>query len=90
MRGVINTIVEGFTGGGSSSTSRRRHLRVAKSMNNVLNKSRRSLPDITFTDEDFQSIDLEQDYPMVVTIKTSDFAFMKTLVDQGSFVDILY
>jgi len=41
-----------------------------------------------FTDEDFQEIDSEQDDPMVITVEIAEYAIMKTLVDQGSFVDI--
>jgi len=42
-----------------------------------------------FIDEDFQMIDPNQDDPMAITIKVVEFAVMKTLVDQGSSVDIL-
>jgi len=45
---------------------------------------------ITFIDEDFEAIDPDQDGPMVITVKISDFAIMKTLIDQASLVDILY
>ena len=43
-----------------------------------------------FTDEDFQEIDLEQDDLMVITVEIVEYAVMKTLVDQGSSVDILF
>ena len=53
-------------------------------MNSVLNKPQHTMPNITFTYEDFQTIDPDQNDPMVVTIEISDYAIMKTLVDQGS------
>lgn len=84
MRGIINTIVGGLANGESSTTSKKRHLRVVKSMNSVLNKPQHTMPNITFTYEDFQTIDPDQNDPMVVTIEISDYAIMKTLVDQGS------
>jgi len=48
------------------------------------------MPSITFTDADFKGIDLAQDDSMVITIEIENFAVMKTLVDQGSSIDILY
>jgi len=43
-----------------------------------------------FTDDDFQEIDPEQDDLMVITVEISEYVVMKTLVDQGSSVDILF
>jgi len=48
------------------------------------------MPPITFTDDDFTAIDLAQNDPMVITVEIDKFAINKVLVDQGSFVDILY
>jgi len=45
---------------------------------------------ITFTDDDFKGVDYRQDDPMVISIDVDKFTIMKTLVDQGSLVDILY
>jgi len=45
---------------------------------------------ILFTDADFKIIDSKHDDPMVATIEVANFVVMKTLIDQGSFVDILY
>ncbi|XP_068498083.1 uncharacterized protein [Phaseolus vulgaris] len=43
-----------------------------------------------FTDEDFQEIDPDHGDPMVITVEIAEYAVMKTLVDQGSSVDILF
>ena len=48
------------------------------------------MPPITFTDANFRSIDPKHDDLMVVTIEVSNFVVMKTLMDKGSFIDILY
>jgi len=48
------------------------------------------MPHITFTDEDFKGVDPSQDEPMVISVDIDNFTIMKTLVDQGSSVDILY
>jgi len=41
-----------------------------------------------FTDEDFQKLILNN--LMVITVEIAEYVVMKTLVDQGSFVDILF
>jgi len=43
-----------------------------------------------FTNADFRNINPRHDDPMVVTIEVANFVIMKTLIDQGSSVDILY
>jgi len=49
------------------------------------------MPPITFTDEDFKGVDYrQQDDPMVIAVDIDRFTIRKTLVDQGSSVDILY
>jgi len=48
------------------------------------------MPPITFTEEDFKGVDLSQDDPMVISVDIDNFTIMKTLMDQGSSVDILY
>ena len=49
------------------------------------------MPPISFTDEDFKGVDYrQQDDPMVISVDIDRFTIQKTLVDQGSSVDILY
>jgi len=48
------------------------------------------MPHITFTDEDFKGVDPLQDDLMMISVDIENFTIMKTLVDQGSSVDILY
>jgi len=45
---------------------------------------------ITFTDDDFKGVDYRHDDPMVISVDIDRFTIRKTLVDQGSSVDILY
>ena len=54
-REVINTIAEGFAGGGSSNSARRKHLRVVHQVNFVAIWPR--MPPITFTNDDFKGVD---------------------------------
>lgn len=88
VRGIINTISEGFSGGGSTSSARKRHLRTLRSVNNV--QKRQSMPPITFTDDDFHAPDPDQDDPMVITAEIARYEISKVLIDQGSSVNILY
>ena len=87
-RKVINTIARGFIRGGSSNCARKKHLRVVHQVNFVAIRPR--MPPITFTDDDFKGVDPSQDNPMVISVDIDNFTIMKTLVDQGSSVDILY
>ena len=48
------------------------------------------IPPITFTDDDFKGVDYRQDDLMVISVDIDKFTIRKTLVDQGSSVDILY
>ena len=88
-REVINTIVGGFAGGGSTNNAWKKHLRAVHQVNAVAFRPR--MPPITFTDEDFKGIDYrQQDDPMVIAVDIDQFTIRKTLVDQGSSVHILY
>ncbi|XP_047178710.1 uncharacterized protein LOC124845629 [Vigna umbellata] len=89
LRGHINTISGGFVGGGSSSSARKRHVRALQSVH-LVDKPRRSMPPITFSDEDFHAPDPDQDDPMVITAEIARYGVSKVLVDQGSSVNILY
>ena len=84
-----NYIAGGFAGGGCSNSARKKHLRDIQSAHTTTRR-RPHIPPITFTDEDFTAIDPAQDDPMVITVEIDKFAIAKTLVDQGSSVDILY
>jgi len=53
-------------------------------------QARCSMPDITFTNRNFRTIDTQQDDPMVITIDLANCEVRKTLVDQGSSIDVLY
>ncbi|XP_014499530.1 uncharacterized protein LOC106760626 [Vigna radiata var. radiata] len=88
-RGRIDTISGGFAGGGASSSARKRHVRSLRSVHNIV-RNPLSMPDITFTDEDFHAPDPDQDDPMVITARIAEYDVSKVLIDQGSSVNILY
>jgi len=90
LRGVINYIVGGFVGGGSTAFARKKYVRAVQSVNATFVYQRRRMPPITFRDNDFQAVDPEHDDLMVISVEIEDFAVRKTLVDHGSSEDILY
>ncbi|XP_068466361.1 uncharacterized protein [Phaseolus vulgaris] len=73
-----------------TSSSWKRHLRAINSVYSIHKRGRRSMPLILLKDADFRTIDPKHDDPMVVTIKVANFVVIKMLIDQGSFIDILY
>jgi len=87
VRGFINTILGGFSGKESSS-ARKQYWRSVRTINHVF--KRRTLPPMLFTDEDFQEINPDHDDSMVITVEITEYVVMKTLVDQGSSVGILF
>ncbi|XP_014496663.1 uncharacterized protein LOC106758235 [Vigna radiata var. radiata] len=89
LRGVINTISGGFAGGGHTSSTRKRSIRALRSIHAV-DVPRRTMPPITFTDEDFHAPDPDQDDPMVINVEIARYGISRVLVDQGSSVNILY
>ncbi|RDX82181.1 hypothetical protein CR513_37062, partial [Mucuna pruriens] len=85
LRGVINTIANGFARGGSTSLARKRYLRTINNVYLTTDKVRRKIPLITFTNQDFND-------PMVITVEVANFAVKKTFIDQGNirgYVDLL-
>jgi len=45
---------------------------------------------ITFSDEDFKRINSKQGNPMVIMVEVANLARMKTLLEQGNSIVILY
>ena len=89
-RTVINTIAGGFGRGGPTRSARKRHLRAIRNVYMVSSQPQRSMLNIVFTDRDFKNIATRQDDPMVIAIEIANCEVRKTLVDQGSSVDILH
>ncbi|XP_047163508.1 uncharacterized protein LOC124833152 [Vigna umbellata] len=81
LRGIINIISRGFAEGGSSASARKRSPRELKSVHRV-DVKKRSMPPITFTDEDFHAHDPDQDDPMVITTVIARYSVEKVLIDQ--------
>ncbi|KAJ1378544.1 Retrotransposon gag domain [Sesbania bispinosa] len=68
VRGVVTTIVGGFTRGGETSSARRRYARQVMTIQTDLHQQGNNHPVIAFTNEDFQGIQPHQDDPMVIDV----------------------
>ncbi|XP_020202085.1 uncharacterized protein LOC109787897 [Cajanus cajan] len=62
----------GFTRGGSSSSARKRYLRKINNVHSTTSAPHHNTPPITFTDDDYTSICLNQDDPMVITVEVTN------------------
>jgi len=78
--GIINTVYRGFDGGGSSVVTRKIHICALKTLH-LVEKRVRSIPPISFTDEDFKTSDPDQDDSMVISIELADYGIGNVLVD---------
>ncbi|XP_015947504.1 uncharacterized protein LOC107494930 [Arachis duranensis] len=84
----FHMIDEGFTGGGVSKLSRKRHLKEIYHVKEV--EGEPELPTITFTKEDAAGVISGHDDPLVATIILANANLHRTLVDQGSSAYILF
>ncbi|KAJ1404086.1 hypothetical protein SESBI_26823 [Sesbania bispinosa] len=90
VRGVVTTIAGGFTGGGETSSARRRYARQVMTIQTDLQVQGANHPTITFTNDDFQGIQPHQDDPMVIEVLMAKYRVQRVLIDQGSSADVLY
>ena len=89
----MEVITGGFVGRGSSNNAHKRHLREVLTIENKKVRSRKveASSVISFLDDDYlEGFDREHDDPMVITTTIHNYAVKQILVNQGSFMDILY
>ncbi|XP_027936375.1 uncharacterized protein LOC114191403 [Vigna unguiculata] len=84
----LNTIAGGFSGGGSTSASRKRYARGAIMTTTFV--PRKSTPVISFTDEDRADVVPHEDDPVVISVIAMGRWVHQVLVDQGSSADVLF
>ncbi|XP_015964847.1 uncharacterized protein LOC107488603 [Arachis duranensis] len=82
----IHMISGGFTGGGLTKSSHKRHLKEVYQVKGEVP----DLPTISFTKEDGKGIVPRHDDPVVITMILANAHLHRTLVDQGSSADILF
>ncbi|XP_016195105.1 uncharacterized protein LOC107636083 [Arachis ipaensis] len=91
-RGIINCILGGYAGGGSSSSARKRSYRGICSVDGFQREATLAtqLPQVTFTHADFNSNIHNLDDPVVITLQLGDLLVRKVLLDPGSSADVLF
>ena len=67
-RGTVNTIAGGFSGGGSTSSARRRYSRSTHSCNAVGVYAFKEHPQLAFTFDDFGETYPHEDDPLVISV----------------------
>ncbi|XP_020243326.1 uncharacterized protein LOC109821557 [Asparagus officinalis] len=88
-KGVINTISDGLTIGGSSNNARKRY---AKRALQVDQNSKRTKAEelISFGDADMQGVVTPHDDPIVISTAIDGYQKKQIMINTGSSVDILY
>jgi len=86
--GDLNTKAEGFAGGGVTSASRKRYTRSV--MAALVMWQKRTLPAITFTNDDRKDVIPYEDDLVVVSIIAMGRRIHRVLVDQGSSADVMF
>ena len=79
---MVDYIIEGFGGGGETSSIRKRHLRAIMNVeSNPLRPSNTPNSMISFFDLDFKGIDHNLHDPMVIFMVARNYIIRKVLVD---------
>ncbi|XP_057761927.1 uncharacterized protein LOC130982084 [Arachis stenosperma] len=91
-RGDINYISGGYASGGSSNSARKRSFRAICLLEGPQNKIENptQLPQLTFTQADYNSSIQNLDDPVVITLQLGDLLVKKVLLDPGSSADVLF
>jgi len=86
--GDFNTIAEGFAGGGSTRSARKRYARSVI----MATTSRPPLPiaDLIFTKKDLEDVVPHEDDPVVLFVILMGRNVHKILIDQGSSADVMF
>ncbi|XP_072072043.1 uncharacterized protein [Arachis hypogaea] len=91
-KGIINTISGGFTGGGETTSARKRSYRAMLAIEGTTPHSNKDASDleIIFNQKDICSAAPHADDPVVISIQTGELLVRKVLLDPGSSADVLF
>ncbi|CAJ2644717.1 unnamed protein product [Trifolium pratense] len=87
----VNTIAGGFSGGGESSSARKRYVRRAISEIYLVRQPQPlDVPDLAFTAKDGLEVAPHDDDPLVIQVQILNCDVKRVLIDSGSSADIMY
>ncbi|XP_045802656.1 uncharacterized protein LOC123896289 [Trifolium pratense] len=87
----VNTIAGGFSGGGESSSARKRYVRRAVSEIYLVSQPQPlDVPDLAFTAKDGLEVAPHDDDPLVIQVQILNCDVKRVLIDSGSSADIMY
>ncbi|XP_045810471.1 uncharacterized protein LOC123904913 [Trifolium pratense] len=87
----VNTIAGGFSGGGESSSARKRYVRRAISEIYLIRQPQSlAFPDLAFTAKDGLEVAPHDDDPLVIQVQILNCDVKRVLIDSGSSTDIMY
>ncbi|MCH86943.1 gag-pol polyprotein [Trifolium medium] len=87
----VNTIAGGFSGGGESSSARKRYVRRAISEIYLVRQPQPlDVPDLAFTARDGLEVAPHDDDPLVIQVQILNCDVKRVLIDLGSSADIMY
>ncbi|CAJ2666975.1 uncharacterized protein LOC123904879 [Trifolium pratense] len=87
----VNTIAGGFSGGGESSSARKRYVRRAISEIYLVSQPQPlDVPDLAFTAKDGLEVAPHDDDPLVIQVQILNCDVKRVLIDSGSSADIMY
>jgi len=86
--GDFNIIAGGFTGGGQTSSTKKRYVRSIMTTTKI--ERPKKDPDIVFSSEDLKGVVPHEDDLIVVSVVTMGRNVHRVLVDQGSLIDVMF
>ncbi|XP_020964165.1 uncharacterized protein LOC110265574 [Arachis ipaensis] len=92
LKGVINYILGGFAGRGTTNATRKRSYRAMMTMDGARHNTHTSPPveQISFNASDLKLQYLNMDDTVVILIHTGELTVKKVLLDPGSSADVLF
>ncbi|XP_068476909.1 uncharacterized protein [Phaseolus vulgaris] len=89
VHGEVHTIAGGFSGGGCTTSQRKRYARSVMTVD-LVEEDHTPDADITFTKTDLRDVVPHDNDPIVISFVTAGRKVHRVLVDQGSSADVMF
>ena len=89
VHGEVHTIAGGFSGGGCTTSQRKRYARSVMTVDSV-EEDHSPDADITFTKADLRDVVPHDNDPIVISLVTAGRKVHRVLMDQGSSADVMF